>query len=133
MDNQTIIILSIGIEEDTVLILCLYSLHLRLFCSYRTTFHFGTPPCRLVQILKQAKLGQFSIYRIETGQYVHKNCTYFMIRLFNCTDLSIEYLKKERLCFKIVLGQAWFELYCASYYSPYDHSIVVRIRSACAQ
>ena len=106
MDNQTIIILSIGIEEDTVLILCLYSLHLRLFCLYRTTFHIGTPPCRLVQILKQAKLGQFSTYQIVTGQYVHDNLMYYMIRPFDCTDLSIEYLQKERLCFKIVLGQA---------------------------
>ena len=40
--------------------------------------------------------------------------------------------QKERLCFKIMLGQAWYELYCASYYSPCDHSIVVRIGLACS-
>ena len=54
-----------------------------------------------------------------------------MIRLFDCLVLPRGILKKERLCLKIVLGQAWFEFYSVSYYSPRAHSIVVRIRSAC--
>ena len=58
------------------------------------------------KILKQAKLGQFSTYSIETGPYAHENYTYNMIRPFDCTGLSSNSLKKERLCLKIVLGQA---------------------------
>ena len=47
------------------------------------------------KILKQAKLGQFSTYSIETGQYVHKNYTYNMIRPLDCTDLPSVRLKKS--------------------------------------
>ena len=32
----------------------------------------------------------------------------------NCTDLSMVCLKKERLCFQIVLGQTWIEFYCTA-------------------
>ena len=56
--------------------------------------------------LKQTKLGQFSMYGTETGQYVHGNYTKNMIRLFDCTVSPSDSLKKECLCFKIVLGQA---------------------------
>ena len=67
--------------------------------------------------LKQAKLVQFSTYWTETGQGVHYNSTYNMIWPFDCTVLPSYSLKKERLCLKIVLGQAWFELYCTAIFS----------------
>ena len=79
---------SIGLTAVSTV--CLYLLSLPLFCSYRTTFHTGT-----------------------SLQFIHQNWTYHMTWPLDCTDISIEYIRKERL----MLGQAWFELYCASYYS----------------
>ena len=131
MNHTTSNISTISIGLTTVSTVCLYLIYLRLFCSYRTTFHTGTPPCRLVQILKQAKLGQFSTYSIETGPYAHENYTYNMIRPFDCTGLSSDSLKKERLCLKIVLGQAWFDLYCTVIFFCWTQPFWVRIGSAC--
>ena len=88
---------------------------------------YGTPPFWLVQKLKQTKLGQFSTYRIETGHSVHQNRTYHTLRPLYCTVLSSDSLKKGRLCLKKVLGQAWFELYCSSYYSCCIYSMERRI------
>ena len=112
MDNLTTFILSICLEEDTVLITCLYLLYLRLFCSYMNCWNDPIQSRRGRKKLKQAKLVQFSTYWTETGQGVHYNSTYNMIWPFDCTVLPSYSLKKERLCLKIVLGQAWFELYC---------------------
>ena len=77
--------------------------------------------------LKQTKLGQFSTYWTETGQYVHEGYTYNIIRPIDRTVLPRDRLKKQRLGLKIVLGQTWFEFYSPSYHLPCDHSIVVRI------
>ena len=59
MGNLMMFIVSIGLEEDSVLITCLYLLYLRLFCS-----------------LKQAKLGQFSIFLIQNRTIVCTNQLY---------------------------------------------------------
>ena len=71
------------------------------------------------------------LYWTETGQDIHEDYTYNMIRLFDCTVLSSNGPKRERLCLKIVLGQAWFEMYCSFiiYYSCCIYSIEVRIWS----
>ena len=64
------------------------------------------------QKLKQAKLGQLSIFLIQNRTIVCLNQPYNWFVPLYCTDVSSDSLKKERLCLKILLGQAWFELYC---------------------
>ena len=83
------------------------------------------------KILKQAKLGQFSIFSLQNWTKVCLNHSYNGLVSFDCTDLSSDSLKKERLCLKIMLGQAWLKLYIISNYSPCDRSIVVWIELAC--
>ena len=131
MNHPTSNISTIDIDLTSVSIATFY---FDYFTLILLVAYAGTPPLRQRQgqtKLKQTKLGQFLAYRTETGQCVHYNFTYHMIRPFDCTVLPSDSLKKERLCLKIVLGQTRFEVYSASYYLPCDHSIVVRIGSAC--
>ena len=81
---------------------------LRAFELFERSFYFMIDRAKK---LKQAKLGQFSMYWTETGQGFHKNFTFNMIRPFDCTVRPSDSLKKERLCLKIVLGQTWFEFH----------------------
>ena len=81
--------------------------------------------------LKQAKLGQFSIFSLQNWTIVCLNHPYNGLVSFDRTDLPSDSLKKERLCLKIVLGQAWFELYCTVIFLPCTHSMGIRIGSAC--
>ena len=82
------------------------------------------------QKLKQAKLGQFSIFSLQNWTIVCLNHPYNGLVSFDCTDLSSDSLKKERLCLQIVLGQTWFEFHCTSYFLPCTHFIVIRIGRA---
>jgi hypothetical protein len=131
MNHITSNISPIDIGLTAVLIMCLYLLYLRLFAPANrplVRLCYDQSDCK---ILKQAKLGQFSTNWTKTGQGVHQNSTYHMIRPFDCTGSPRDSLKNERLCLKIVLGQTRFESYSPSYNSPCDHSFVVRIGSAC--
>ena len=80
--------------------------------------------------LKQAKLGQFSMYWTETGHGVHQNWTYCTLRPLYCTVLPSNSLEKEGLCFKIVIGQAWSELYCTAIFLFSTHLMWTRIGRA---
>tara|TARA_B110001450_G_C17171077_1_gene299355 strand:- start:152 stop:439 length:288 start_codon:yes stop_codon:yes gene_type:complete len=53
---------------------------------------------------KQAKLGQFSTYQIKTGQVVHHNYTYNVIKPFDCMVLSSNHFKKREFLLKFI---AW--------------------------
>ena len=56
--------------------------------------------------LKPANHGQFSIFSLQNWTIVCLNYPYNELVSFNRTDLPSDSLKKERLCLKIVLGQA---------------------------
>ena len=62
--------------------------------------------------LRQAKFGHFSILSIRNWTIFFLNHLYNWLIAFDCTDLSRNYLKKERLCSNLLLGQTWFEFYC---------------------
>ena len=116
-----------------LLLLLLLFFHLPLLFYVLLWYSTGTPTNQKISVgpWKQAKLGQFSMYSTDTGQYVHQNWTYRTFWPVYCAFLSSNSLKKERLCLQIVLGQTRFEVYSASYYSPCDHSIVMQIGSVC--
>ena len=112
----------------------MFSLYFVYFTRILLVAYICTPPLDRRwghKILKQAKLGQFSIFSLQNWTKVCLNHPYNGLVSFDCTDLSSDSLKKERLCLQIVLGQTCFEFYSTSYYSASDHSIVVRIGSAC--
>ena len=127
MDNILTLLSTIDIGRTAVLIMCLLFALFRIILT--RTVHVKIKYWYLDsnQKWKQAKLGQFSIYRIKTGHYVHHNWTYRMFRPLHCTVIPSDSLKKESLCFKIVLGQAWFELYCALIFFFCTHSTWTQI------
>ena len=70
------------------------------------------------------------IYWTETGQGVHENSTYHTNRPFDCAVVPSDIFKNEGLCWKLLLGQAWFEFHCTSYSSCCTHSMGTQIRYA---
>ena len=65
------------------------------------------------------------------GMFIRILRTIWFVRPFDCTVLSSDSLKKERLCLKIVLGQTGFELYCTLIFFCWTQPFWVRIGSAC--
>ena len=77
--------------------------------------------------LKQAKLGQFSIFSIRNRTILCLNQPYNWLVSLYCTNLSSNSLKKECLCLQIALGQTWFELYSTAIFFFCTHSMRTRI------
>ena len=70
------------------------------------------------------------MYWTEIGQGVHENSTYHTNRPFDCAVVPSDIFKNEGLCWKLLLGQAWFEFHCTSYSSCCTHSMGTQIRYA---
>ena len=109
-----------------VLVFALFTIILLL----RTVWTIQSNPDGPNKKWKQTILGQFSIFSLQNWTIVCLNHPYDWLVSFDCTDLSSDSLKKEGLCLKIVLGQAWFELYCTVIIFFCTHSTSKRIRRA---
>ena len=87
-----------------------YVLVCALFTIILLLAYTGTLPFRPMtgpQKLKQANLGQFSIFSLQNWTIFCLNHPYNGLVSFDCsTVLPSVSLKKERLCLKIVLDQA---------------------------
>ena len=111
----------------------MFSLYFVYFTRILLVAYICTPPLDRRwghKILKQAKLGQFSIFSLQNWTKVCLNHPYNGLVSLDCTDVSSDSLKKERLCLQIVLGQAWFELYCTSIFFCWTQPFGIRIGSA---
>ena len=92
---------------------------------------------RLIQLIDRStydvnrqNFGKFSIFSLRNGIIVCLNRPYNWLVSLYCTVLTRNSPKKERLCFKIVLGPAWFELYCTVIFLPCTHLMEVWIGRA---
>ena len=114
-----------------LLLLLFLLLSLLFYVLLRAVLPAPNQPKISVGPWKKANLCQFLIFSLQNSTIVCLNYQYNWLVSFNCTDLSSDSLKKERLCLKIVLGQTGFELYCTVILFCWTQPFWVRIGSPC--